>query len=81
MEELREIVKLELPDVDKLTQAFLFITGRYIDHAEAQIELASAMKDQEALVKERIKLGVMKHARSIFQDCHRSVTGRTAWDE
>ena len=81
MEELDAIIKADLPEIDKLAQTFRLITSRFVDHADAQIELARAMKDREALVKEQIKLGVMQHARSIFQDCYRSVTGRKAWDE
>ena len=81
MKEFDAIIKSDLSEVDKLAQTFDFITSRFVDHADAQIELARAMKDQQALVKEQIKLGVMQHARSIFQDCHRSVIGRKAWDE
>ena len=81
MEEFQAIVRSGLPEVDKLAQTFRLITGRFVDHADAEIELARAMQDREALVKEQIKLSVMQHARSIFQDCYRSATGRTAWDE
>jgi hypothetical protein len=81
MEKDQRIVRSDLTEVEKLAQSFRSITDRYVEHAEAQVELARAMKDQEALVKEHIKLGVMNHARSIFQDCFRSITGRMAWDE
>ena len=81
MDELQEIVKLDLSEVEKLARAFEWITSRYVEHGEQEVELAKAMKDQESLVKEQIKLGVMKHARGIFQDCYRLVTGRRAWDE
>lgn len=81
MDEYQKIIKSDLPDIEKLAQAFALITGRYVEHAANEIELARAMQDQESLVKEQIKLGMMRHARSIFQDCYRAVTGRKAWDE
>jgi hypothetical protein len=81
MDEYEKIIKSDLPDVEKLAQAFQLITGRYAEQAAADIELARAMQDQESLVKEQIKLGMMMHARSIFKDCYRAVIGRMAWDE
>jgi hypothetical protein len=76
-----EIKKSDLPETEKLARAFGWITSRYIEHAQQEIELARAMKDQESLVKERIKLGMMEHARSMFQDCYKFMIGRSAWDE
>jgi len=78
---LTEIVEADLPDIEKLAQAFGWITGSYIEHAEGEIELARATGDQEAVIREQIKMEMMKHARSIFQDVYRRVTRRSAWDE
>jgi hypothetical protein len=80
----RFIKKLEtsdLSDVEKLAQAFGWITGRIVEHGQHEVEIARAMQDQERLIKEQIKLGVMQHARGIFDFCHKQVTGRTAWDD
>ncbi len=78
---LTEIIETDLPDIEKLAQAFGWITGSYVERAEGEIELAGAMGDQEAVIREQIKMEMMKHARSIFQDVYRRVTRRSAWDE
>ena len=81
MEELKAILEQEIPEVEKLAQAFDWITGRMVEHGRLQVELARVMQDRESLVKEQIKLSVMEHARQIFQQCHVLVTGRRACDE
>lgn len=78
---LTEIVEADLPDIEKLAKAFGWITSGYVERGEDEIELARAMGDQEAVIREQIKLEMMKHARSIFQDVYRRVTRRSAWDE
>lgn len=81
MKEIQEIAEKDLPDVEKLAQAFYLLTGRYVEHAQNEIELRRAMGDEESVIKERIKSGVMETARGIFQDCYRVIIGRSAWDE
>jgi hypothetical protein len=81
MKEIQEIAEKDLPDVDKLAQAFNLFTSRYVEHAQNEIELRRAMGDEESVIKERIKSGVMETARGIFQDCYRVIMGRSAWDE
>jgi hypothetical protein len=76
MDQVNDILATDLPDVDKLAQAFDAITARYVEHAQHEIELARALQDPESVVKEQIKLGVMEHARTILDDCYRLVTGR-----
>jgi predicted transcriptional regulator len=71
----------DLPDVDKVAQVFGWILSRTIEHGEREVELAKAMQDRETLIKEQIKLGVIKYAREIFNDCGRHVLGRRFWDE
>jgi hypothetical protein len=70
-----------LPEIDKLAQAFRLITDSAVEHALYEIELARAMKDQETVVKQQIKMETIKHARTILQDCYMLVTRRRAWDE
>jgi hypothetical protein len=81
MEELKAILEQEIPEVEKLAQAFDWITSRIVEHGRLEVELARVMQDRESLVKEQIKLSVMEHARQIFQQCHVMVTGRRAWDD
>ena len=81
MEELKAILEQDIPEVEKLAQAFDWITGRIIEHGQLEVELARVTQDRESLVKEQIKLSVMEHARKIFQQCHVLVTGRRAWDD
>jgi hypothetical protein len=78
---LAEIVETDLPDIEKLAQGFGWITASYVEQAEGEIELARAMGDQEAVIREQIKMEMIKHARSIFQDVYRQVTRRSAWNE
>jgi hypothetical protein len=81
MKEIQEIARQELPEVEKLAQAFDRLTRRYIENAHNEAELLRALGDEQDLIKERIKAGVMENARSIFQDCYRVITGRSAWHE
>lgn len=81
MDDLNTIIKTDLPEIERLAQAFEWVTDRFIEQAQKEIELARALGDQETVIKEHIKTEVMKHARSIFQDCYRRVTRRSAWDE
>lgn len=81
MKEIREIVRKDLPDIHKLAQAFDLLTSRYIEEAHNEVELRRAMGDEESVIKERIKAGVMETARDMFQDCFRLIAGRSAWDE
>lgn len=81
MEQVKELINNDLPDVDKIAAAFEHITGRHLSFSEKEIELMRALADKESLVKEQIKYETIKHVRSIFQDCFYLVMGRRAWDE
>ena len=78
--ELDAIIASDLPQMDKLAEAFRGLTGFIIEATERQIELARAMKDDEETTKHQVKLETIKHARKIFQTCYWHVTGRWAWD-
>jgi len=77
----RDIKNSDLPEAEKLAKAFDWLTNRILAYSETEIELARAMKDQDALVREQIKHEMTKSARCMFQDCFRAVLGRKAWDE
>ncbi len=71
----------ESDDLRRLAAAFGRLTGDFMAHEANQIELAGALCDDDALLKARIKYGVMAHARQMFQYCYRRVTGEEAPDE
>jgi len=80
-DEVERILASDLPDLDKVAQAFGCITAFVVGHAQAEIELARALQDGEQLLKTQIKKDTMAHARSIFETCYLRVTGRRPWHE
>ena len=76
MELIQDILASELPDIEKIEQAFLRITQLYIQHSEQQVEVCRALGDANASVKEQIKMATMKHAQTILRDCYRIVLRR-----
>lgn len=81
MEELDAIFGSDSPDMEKMAKAFGGLTAFIVEEARSRIELAKAMHDGDETIKQQVKMETMKHARKIFQTCHRRVTGRWAWDE
>jgi hypothetical protein len=75
------IFESDLQEIDKVAQAFGFITGQILDYGKNQMELFKAMGDQESLIKEQIKLETIRFARGTFNEAFTRVTGRSAWDE
>jgi hypothetical protein len=75
------ILRSKDPDVDKLAKLFDAITRMYVTEYDHQLQVLQALGDDENRLKELIKLGMMQHARAIFADAFRQVTGRKAWDE
>lgn len=76
--ELRESKR---PEIEKLAYAFGWITDRIIEQGLKDIELARALRDEDSVVKNQIKTEVIRHARSIFQNCYLLATGGKAQDE
>lgn len=81
MSDLDAIFKSDLSEMEKLAQAFGWITNHIVEHADQEIELARAMQDGESVVKQQIKRESFRSARNIFQMCYLRATGRRAWDE
>lgn len=79
MHEFERILESDLPEAEKLAQTFGMVTAYYVEVYEHQVDLFGAVQDRDALVKEQIKLELMKHARSIFADCYYRVAGRRPW--
>jgi hypothetical protein len=75
------ILSSNLPELEKLTRAYQFILHEQIAHARGEIELQKAIGDEQALVKEQIKLGVMQYTNDIFAFCYLRVTGRKLANE
>jgi hypothetical protein len=78
---MNAIKQADLKDVDRLVRAFDMITRRVIAHCEQDVELARAVQDADWLVKNQIKLEMMKSARRIFEDCYRFMIGGSAWND
>lgn len=74
--EFEAIIASNLTELEKLTQAYQFILKEQMEHGRREIELQKAIGDQDQLVKEKIKLGVMEYTNDIFGYCYLRVTGR-----
>jgi hypothetical protein len=81
IEKLDKIARSDRPDVVKLALSFDEIVGRILANSERDIEIWRALHDQEAVIKEQIKMETLKHARTILQECYQRVTGRRDWNE
>jgi len=75
------ILSSNLPELEKLTRAYQFILQEQIAYSRREIELQNAIGDEQALVKEKIKLGVMQYTNDIFVFCYLRVTGRKLTSE
>lgn len=73
--EFEAILASDLSDLEKLTQTYRFILKEQIAIAQREIELQRALGDQEKMIKEKIKKGVMENSASIFAFCYLKVTG------
>jgi hypothetical protein len=76
MEEVHRIIGSDLPEVDRLVQAFSQITGTILEHGQGEVELLRALGDQEGLVKVQIKLSTVEHCRSILERCYQWIAAR-----
>ena len=75
--EFEQILAEELPETEKLARAYLFILRQQQNYAQHEIELQKVVGNQEALVKEQIKHGVLKYSGEIFAYCYFRITGRS----
>ncbi len=74
--EFEAILASDLPEVEKLTLAYQFIMQEHIAHGRREVELQKALSDEDALIKEKIKLGVLEYSNDIFAYCYLRVTGK-----
>lgn len=55
------------PEIQLLSEIFHDMSGKFIVIQEQNIDLARAMGDRETMIKEQIKMEVMKTAVSMFE--------------
>lgn len=75
--EFEQILTEDLPEIQKLARAYLFILRQQQMYAQHEIELQKAIGNDEMLVKEQIKQSVLKYSAEIFADCYFRITGRS----
>ena len=78
--EFEAILASNLPDIDKLVQAFSHILAMHEASSKAQIELFKVLGDDQALIKEQIKQSTLKHSQEILTFCYTRITGRKPSD-
>jgi hypothetical protein len=79
--ELLRILDGDAPPIERLARAFGFVTGRAVDGARRDGELARAMQDPDSLLRSQIVMSTITTSREIFQTCYRRITGRDAWHD
>jgi hypothetical protein len=70
---MNKTTALETAEIDRLKTAFATATADFLERTEQKLALARALNDQEAMVKEHIKIQVMKEAQGIFQSCYLNI--------
>jgi len=66
----------EFPALQRLANRFDALSAGFTREAEQKLALARAMADEEAVVREHIKIQVMRAARKMFAGSYREATGR-----
>jgi len=79
----RIVSDTNLAEIEKLAEAFGYVTKSFIEQSERDLDLARAMQDEVSVVKEQIKASVMNSAREMFEFCYLNATGsrRSIWHE
>jgi hypothetical protein len=78
--EFEQILASDLPEIEKLSRAFLCILRQQEAFSLYEIELQKALGDEQAVLKEQIKAGVLKYSGEIFAFCYYRVTGKRPSD-
>lgn len=73
---LEKLQEADLPESEKLLQAYDFIVDQHVASGMREIELARAMKDQETVIREQIKMDTLKYASKTLHDIHRIINRR-----
>jgi hypothetical protein len=64
-----------------ISQRFDDLTRRVLNDFERQLQLARAENNPESVVKQQIKIEVLKAARGMYAGCYRSVTKQRPWQD
>jgi hypothetical protein len=66
----------DLPEVEKVKEAFKLVTNLAIADGEREIELLRPVADRENLVKAQIKVSTLRSAQGILGEAYRQATGQ-----
>jgi len=70
---VNEIMEADLPEIDKLAQAYGYIIQQHIDVIRRECEKFKELGDKDALVKMQVQLSTMEYMLGVFLYCHRQV--------
>lgn len=68
-------------EIERLALAFDETTEGLIQDSGRKADLARALNDREALVKQQIVTEVLRSTRRIFERTYREITGEYPWRE
>ena len=74
--EMVAILASDATEIDKLARVYKMIVEKQLEYTRGAVELARATGDREAVVKEQIKMGMLKNAIEIFAYAYLRVTGK-----
>ncbi len=79
--QIEAIMSADLPEIERLSKAYVFILSQHIEIAKREVELLKAVGDQEGIIKEQIKASTMAYTLDMFRQLHLRATGRKVSDE
>lgn len=79
--QIEAIMRADMSEIEKLSQAYVFIISQHIEIAKREVEVFKALGDQEGIIKEQIKASTMAYTLDMFRHLHLRVTGRKVSDE
>lgn len=79
--QIEAIITADIPDIEKLSKAYVFIISQHIEISKRELEVLKALGDQEAIIKEQIKANTMAYTLGMFRQLHLRATGRKVSDE
>ncbi|MEZ4707643.1 MAG: hypothetical protein R3A44_10575 [Caldilineaceae bacterium] len=65
--------------IEQLADGFELTTGRFLQDSQNKAELAKAEGDKAELVKEQIKIEMLRQTRAIFAHNYKRITGSEPW--
>ncbi|MEM7128516.1 MAG: hypothetical protein AAF702_19440 [Chloroflexota bacterium] len=67
--------------IKELADIFGLVTHRFLEDSQNKAELAKAAGDREELIKEQIKVEVLRQTRRIFEIHYKRIAGTEPWNE